>query len=52
MNPYGILREAYKSGENVELTYDGPWTPCLRSVRIVKAEKPIAIASHVKHKKK
>lgn len=47
-----ILREAFKSGEKVELTYDGPWKPCLRSVRIVRAEKPVAIAPSGKRKRK
>jgi hypothetical protein len=31
-----ILRDAYKSGETVELTMKGPWNPCLQSVRLVK----------------
>lgn len=30
------LREAYKSGESVQLSYRGPWQPCLVSVAIGK----------------
>jgi hypothetical protein len=31
-----LLRDAFKSGETVELAYKGPWNPCLQSVRLVK----------------
>lgn len=31
-----LLREAFRSGENVELAFAGPWSPCLRSIRLIK----------------
>lgn len=31
-----LLRDAYKSGEAVELGLTGPWSPCLNTVRVSK----------------
>lgn len=31
-----LLREAFKSGEAVELGFSGPWSPCLNTVRMSK----------------
>lgn len=34
-----LIREAYKTGETVELAYRGPWNACLQSVRLSKSGK-------------
>lgn len=31
-----LLREAFKNEDVVELSFSGPWNPCLNSVRVVK----------------
>lgn len=31
-----LLREAYKSGEIVELAFAGPWNSCIHSIRLSK----------------